>query len=100
MANTFPLVQATAQFAIALRARSLGTRVVSRSLDPAPANVGDTLNIRFSLAKAALAVTPGPTPTAAQDTAPTTVPLVINKMYERSMAITDRKSTRLNSSHG
>lgn len=86
----YTLPQVTAQFAVSLRARALASRIVNRSMDPAPVAIGDTLNIRFAVPQAAQAVVPGHAPVAAQTPAKTTVPLVIDRFFERSMVLTDK----------
>lgn len=86
----YTLPQVTAQFAVSLRARALATRIVNRSMDPAPVQLGDTLNIRFALPQAAQPVTPGHLPVAAQTPQSTNVPLVIDRFFERSMVLTDK----------
>lgn len=88
--TAYTLPQVTAQFALSLRSRSLATRIVSRSMDPAPVALGDTINIRFSVPQAAQAVVPGHLPVAAQTPAKTTVPMVVDRFFERSMVLTDK----------
>lgn len=88
--TNYTLPQATAQFAESLRNRAIASRIVNRDFDPAPVNLGDTINVRFAAAQAPQAVTPGHLPTAAQATSVSTVPLVIDQLWERSMALTDK----------
>lgn len=88
--TNYTLPQATAQFATSLRNRAIASRIVNLDFDPAPVNLGDTINVRFATAQAAQAVTPGHLPTAAQEMLQSTVPLVVNQLWERSMALTDK----------
>jgi hypothetical protein len=95
MPNTFPLVQASAQFAKILRANSLATRVITNDVDGPAVGFGDTVNVRFSVPQTPVAITPGHLPTAAQDVAPTSVAVVVDQFFERSMAVTDKEATEI-----
>lgn len=85
------LPQVTAQFGKTLRARALATRLVSRDMDPAPANRGDAINIRYAVAQTPEEVTPGHTPTAAQESKTITTALKLDQWFKRSMVLTDKE---------
>ncbi|AHG92200.1 Phage coat protein Gp5 (plasmid) [Gemmatirosa kalamazoonensis] len=91
MPITTLLPQVTAQFLTQLRARAIATRVVSRDLDPAPANLGDTISVRVAKPQAPQAVVPGYQPTAPQAADTDSFGLKVDKFYERSMALTDKE---------
>jgi hypothetical protein len=99
MSNNLFVPQATAQFAEVLRNRALASRIVSRDLDGAPASLGDTLNVQFSVPQEPAAVTPGYQPTEPQYMAPARVPIPIDKMFERSMVLTDKELAQIEAGH-
>ena len=85
------LQQFMAQFFLKARAQSLATRVVNLSLDPAPAERGDTINITLPTNYTAKAVTPGATPVAGDAANPTKASLVVDQMWDVSTNITDKQ---------
>lgn len=91
MPITTLLPTVTAQFLRALRAQALLTRVVNRDIDPAPAQRGDTLNLRLPVSVAPAAVTAGAAPVAPQAATTTPITLTLDRWFERSMGLTDKE---------
>jgi hypothetical protein len=91
MPITTQLVQATALFMQAVRAQALLTRVANRDTDPAPAQRGDTVNVRLPVARTPKDVTPGHLPEAPQAAETTNPQLVLNRHRMRDMALTDKE---------
>lgn len=91
MPITTQLVQATARFMDAVRAQALLTRVANRDTDPAPAQRGDTINVRLPVSRTPKDVTPGHLPEATQNAETTVQTLVLNRHRMRDMALTDKE---------
>jgi len=85
------LQQFMAQFHLKARAQSLATRVVNLSLDPAPAEQGDTINITLPTNYTAKAVTPGAAPVAGDAAKPIKSSLVVDQFWDVSTNLTDKQ---------
>lgn len=91
MAISTLLPQFTALFMDAVRAQALLTRVANRDTDPAPANRGDTVNVRLPVSRAPKDVTPSHNPEAPQAAETTPQTLILNRHRMRDMALTDKE---------
>lgn len=85
------LQQFLAQFLLRVRAQQLATRVVNMSLDPAPAERGDTINVSYPTPYTAKAITPGFNPVDGDAASPSKAPLVLDQWWDVSTHITDKQ---------
>lgn len=91
MPITTLLPQITALFLGEVRANAVLSRVANRDTDPAPAGLGDSVNVRMPVARAPKDVTPSHNPEAPQPAESTSASLVLNRHRMRDMALTDKE---------
>lgn len=92
MANTLTAVipQLLAQGLMALRENAIMPLLVNRDLEGMAARKGATIDVPIPSAITAVAVTPGPTPPATADIAPTSVPIPLDQWFEAPFYLTDQ----------
>ena len=94
MSNTLTAVATPllAQGLVALRSMNVMPRLVNSDYQGAAQEKNSVINVPIPSAVTALAVSPGATPPANQDTSPTSVPIVLDQWYEAPFYITDQEA--------
>lgn len=94
MANTFtPIVDKIfARGLLALRENAIMPRLINTDWGTETAQQGDTIDVPVPSAVTVGDVTPGPTPPAGGDSAPTTVPITLNRWRKSDMHVTDKQA--------
>lgn len=97
MANTFTELvdKIFARGLMALRENSIMPRLVNSDWANEVAQQGDTINVPIPSAATVSDVTPGPTPPAGANVAPTTVPLPLDRWRKSDMHVTDKEAREI-----
>jgi hypothetical protein len=94
MSNTLTAVATPllAQGLVALRSMNVMPRLVNSDYQGAAQEKNSVINVPVPSAVTAMAVSPGATPPANQDTSPTSVPITLDQWYEAPFYITDQEA--------
>lgn len=93
MANTYTAVidKLLAQGLLALRQQAIMPRLVNRRYEAMAGQKGSSIDVPIPSAIAATAVSPGATPPANTDSAPTSVGITLDQWFEAPFYLTDRE---------
>lgn len=97
MANTFTEIVDSifGRGLMALRENAIMSRLVNTDYSADAANQGDTINVPIPSAMAVSDVTPGQTPPAGGDAAPSTVAIQLNRWRKTDMHVTDKEAREI-----
>lgn len=97
MANDFSSIvdKIFARGLLALRENAVTPRLVNTDFAAEVAAQGDTINVPIPSAASVADVTPGPTAPAGGDSAPTTVPIQLNRWRKSDMFVTDKEAREI-----
>lgn len=97
MANTFTDIvdKIFARGLLALRQNAITSRLVNTDWGTEVAQQGDTINVPIPSAVTVGDVSPGPTPPAGGDSAPTTVPITLDRWRKSDMHVTDKEAREI-----
>lgn len=97
MANTFTEIVDTifARGLMALRENAIMPRIINTDWSAEVAEQGDTIDVPIPSAATVSDVTPGPTPPAGANSAPTKVSIPLNKWRKSDMHVTDKEAREI-----
>lgn len=100
MANTLTAIvpKLLARGLMALRQQAIAPRLVNRKYEEEAGKKGSTIDVPIPSAVAAVAVSPGPTPPANADSAPTSVGITLDQWFEAPFYMTDKEMLEVEAS--